>query len=434
MVDLVGGASTRLFPNNQYLETGKQFGFGEEMVSKQAKGKQITKAVKKALGNRVIVRKNAPRKVKRASNYRPTTQKAPVFGPVSTIDTAPVSIGNSISGTSPVIIPVHDGVRVQGRDYLCDIYAVKSTLTNWTLAGACPLVPHCLVSSILKSYAGIYSYYVVNGMAFHYITASPTSEQGDVMLYISKSRGDPGINNESTNFMSVVLSDHNTTIGPLWKNHTAAFFPTPKLYPSDIFNDEDLMHQGPGELFVFTKTTSALAPGFILIDYDITFSVMQVNIRALTFPVSRMKYTQIGLSLTTAVWTINSTIVLGVFTGLLLDGATSGAAPTGATVGDIYKIVMCESAATYTNVNSTNWAVYGTHSTTDTWTAITLQDGFTVYGVIYTTGAMTLYPSYAAAVAQYMPLRAGISATVTYNIPSFISLVGSVGSVTQSNI
>lgn len=349
--------------------------------------KTTSKGKNKVVKKKIVVQK----KITKAK--KPMVDK-PTFGPVATIDTAPVSIGNSVTGATPVVIPIADGVRIQGRDFFCNLAATAAGTTGWTLVGGAPLVPHALVSSLLKSYAGIYSHFLVHGLAFHYITACPSSVQGDVMFYVAKDCGNPCIDFSSANFMSVVLSDHCTVFGPLWQNHTSSYFPPAILYPTDILNDEDLAHHGPGELLMFTKTNSTQVPGYVLMDYDISFSGMQVNVRALTFPISRMKYSQVGFALTATAVTSGSTRAIGVVTGLTLDGVTSGVVPSGATVGDVYKFVMCVTASTFTNCTVNNLlALPVVQSAATGNVALTIRDGFTCYAVYYTTNALLLYPT-----------------------------------------
>lgn len=388
--------------------------------------------------------KTTPKKVKvqlvekiRRPARKASGSKQGAFGPITTIDTAPVSIGNSVRGSAPVVIPVADGVRIQGRDFFCNLAATDSTITGWTLVGGAPLVPHALVSSLLKSYAGIYSNFTINGLAFHYITACPSSTQGDVMFYIGKSLGDPCVNFSSQNFMSVVLSDHNTVFGPLWQNHTASYFPPARIYPTDILNDEDLTHRGPGELLMFTKSSSEQVPGYVLMDYDIVFSGMQVNVRALTFPISRMKYTQVGLSITATAVTAGVTRAALALTGTVLDLSSAGVAPSGATVGDVYKLIMNVTPATFTNCTSTTFIIENVVNATTAVTAgFPVTDGTTVFAVYYTTNQLLLYPSYIDAQTQTNYFFFGATATITVNVPCFISLVGSIGSnsLTQSSI
>lgn len=393
----------------------------------------MVKSKKVKSSKKVVVK--MPKVVAKIKKARTRKRPAPVFGPVATIDTAPVSIGNSVAGCAPVVVPIQDGINVKGRDFLIGLDATAALITGWTLVGGCPVVPHALVSSILKSYAGIYSGFVLRGVAFHFITACPTSTQGDIMFYVGKSRAAPGINCASSNFMSVVLSDHNTVIGPLWKNHTAVYYPLLKTYSTDILNDEQLMSQGPGELFLYTKTSSQQVPGYVLMDYDIDFVGMQVNIKALTFPLSRLKYTQLAISATSLAVT-PSTDFATVLTGTKLDGTTA-TIPSSFTPGDIYKAILNISAATLVNVNASNLLQYQTYTgSTFVSTAVTVADGFTMYGVYYTGNAILWYPTYDEAAAQSASVNYnfGVTATVTINIPVYVSLVGSVANLVQSNI
>jgi hypothetical protein len=367
-----------------------------------------------------------------------TASSAPspsTFGPVATIDTAPVAIGNSVSGSEPIVTSVRNGVRIQGRDFFCNLDSVAATLTDWYMVGGAPLIPHAMTSSLLKSYAGIYSQFVVNGIALHYITATSTGVQGDVMLYISKNIGNPMPDSLGSNFLSVVLSDKNTIIGPLWKNHTAVYFPPPTVYGTDILNDEDLMHRGPGELVVFTRSSSEQVPGYMLIDYDITFKTMQVNVRALTFPISKMKYFGTSLGRTATVTTSN-------IAGLLVQGNTlSGASadfPSDAVIGDVFKIVLITGAGTFTGCNFANFLNYEVvnGSGTETNQLFSLSTNATIYGVQYAVGSLIGYASYQDAVTQTHPLHYGVSASIDVNIPAYVSFVGTVGNpaYTQSHV
>jgi hypothetical protein len=370
--------------------------------------------------------------MKKATPASPTPT---TFGPVATIDTAPVAIGNSVSGSEPIVTSVRNGVRIQGRDFFCNLDSVAATLTDWYMVGGAPLIPHAMTSSLLKSYAGIYSQFIVNGIALHYITATSTGVQGDVMLYISKSIGNPMPDSLGSNFLSMVLSDKNTIIGPLWKNHTAVYFPPPTVYSTDILNDEDLTHRGPGELVVFTRSSSEQVPGYMLIDYDITFKTMQVNVRALTFPISKMKYfgTSLGRTATVATTNIGALVVQGT----TLSGATPDF-PSDAAVGDIYKMVLIIGAGTFSGCNFANFLNYEVlnGSGTETNQLFSLATNTTVYGVQYAVGSFVVYASYQDAVTQSRPLHYGVGAAINVNIPSYVSFVGTVGNptYTQSHV
>lgn len=61
----------------------------------------------------------------------------PTFGPVSTISTAPVAIGNSMSGFKTQVLHTADGCRVIGRDYAFTP-AATGNVTGWALTGGMP--------------------------------------------------------------------------------------------------------------------------------------------------------------------------------------------------------------------------------------------------------------------------------------------------------
>lgn len=334
-------------------------------------------------------------------------------------------------------------MRVQGRDFLFQVAAVKATLTDWTLTGGCPLIPHAFVASILRSYASIYSEFTVHGVTFHYITASPTNAVGDMMFYINKNRGSALIDTSNPNFMSVVLSDPNTCLGPLWKNHSSAYVPVFKTYSTDILNDEDIMHEGPGELFVYTRSAALASPGYVLIDFDITFKTLQVNIRELTFPMNRLKYAQYGIGYTANVaWSQGDPIAVQT-KGLFLDGVTTSTiqADTQTKLGDVFKVVLCTSAAVFSTVLQTNLIQYSLRQggeTAEGVIPVTPDDGFTCFAVYINAGSggvMILYPTVASAMTQQYPIEWGSTQTAAnFNIPCWMSLIGNVaGRLYQSN-
>lgn len=373
-------------------------------------------------------RRNARTRQNQAAARSPS-----VFGPVSTIDTAPVSIGNTVQGCSPVITPTADGVRVRGRDFLISANATSTSVTGWCLVGAAPITPECMSASVLKGYCNSYAQYQVHGVALHYITASTTADAGSVMLYVGKDRAAPGLNPSAANLLPFVLSDHCTVITPIWKNASAVYHPSPKWYSTGIGNDEPMCEQSCGEMFVLSKVTENNAPGYILMDYDITFKNMQVNVKSLTFPLTRMKYTEVILH-----WTANATkdvtiIDADFVSGTLLDGTTVGTPPTGAAIGDVYKVVFTTTLISLVGANANNLIDVKMGAN---FAALSIVDGYTLYGAITSSFPnMELYPTYQAACIGDNPLRYGFTANpVTANIHAFMSLCGSVeGSLLQAN-
>jgi len=352
---------------------------------------------------------------------------------VATIDTAPVSIGNTVQGAKPVVVQTKNGCRVKGRDYFLTVPAVAAIDTTWLFVAGAPIAPACMVASAIRSFANAYSQYSINKVAFHFITAESTANSGNIVLYVAKDRAGPGLNTLSSNFLPIVLSDEHSVIGPLWTNCTAHFEPVPEWRPTDVFNGEDLRHQAVAELMVYTKSAALQAPGYILIDYDISFREMSVNVKTLGLPVSRMKYTQVALTDNGARTALN---VASCFmnSGLLLDAVTISTAPTGTLPGDIYKIVMSLANNGLGGV-ATN-AVY-TVSNVSGNTPYTLTEGFTCYGVVASNGVqLYLFDSFMSAMAKSTNGELLYASTITYNlqIQAQMTLVGSINSaVLQSN-
>jgi hypothetical protein len=236
--------------------------------------------------------------------------------------------------------------------------------------------------------------------------------------------------------MSAVLSDHNTVIGPLWKNCTASYFPEPVWFSTEIFDGENLMEQCPGEAFVYTKSASAEVPGYILIDYDISFRGLSLNPKSSLLPVSRMKYTEVRLSIDDAPVVLGTTIVrLVMNVGTLLDGVTTSAPPTGVVLGDVYKIILNEDDATYVNASASSLLNTELQAMGALHVATPLTDGFTCYGVVTEANIISLCPNFAAAQTASNFFTYGVTATVDVSLPAFMSLCGSVsGLLSQSSI
>lgn len=378
------------------------------------------------------------RAVNRPSQQREARNRPPIFGPVSTIDTAPVSIGNTFTGAKPIITAIPGGQRIKGRDFLVNVDPTATSVTGWTLVAAVPLSPVCMVSSGLKSMMNMYSKYMVHGVAFHYVTACTTGDSGSIMLYIGKGRGEPGLITDNPNFLPVVLSDPNTVISPVWKNCSAVFHPTPVWLTSDIFNADGLHEQAVGELFVFTRIPSANIPGYILVDYDMSFSNMQVNIKSLSLPISRMKYTQVRLADITPVANQVATYTWDFVGQFLLDGVTNTAAPSGAAVSDIYKIIININDG-YQGMVPLNAAFFMNFNVAGGATVVpggNFVDGATIYGVCNTVGlGLVLFPTYYAASTNATPLlQTAALVGALHSFIAHVSLVGTVaGILNQSN-
>lgn len=358
------------------------------------------------------------------------------FGPVSAINTAPVSVGNSVRGSAPRATTTTDGARVVSRDFAFALSSTAAAVTGWELIGGMPITPAVLPSSILRNYCQMFNKFKINRLTIHYITSSPTSQAGDVMCYFEKDRCAPMVDYSNSSFLPYVLSDPNTLIGPQWTNHSVTLKPA-KDWKSTLYgNQTDLNEDSEGTLFYFSKTNSANSPGYILIDYDISFRELSVNPRSGTLPIARGQSSFLCLTPSTATPTLGTTALWQWGGGKSIGGST-GQTPPGAIAGDIYKIVI---QLTATNpAGNPAWSGSPTptaanvmrYGTTDT--HLTLDDGVTLY-MFQGLTSLSLYSTLEAAVTNTDPLEWQTSFTaLVYSFCVEAQLVRNVTSLTQSS-
>jgi hypothetical protein len=357
------------------------------------------------------------------------------FGPVSAINTAPVSVGNSVRGSRPRIMQTTNGARVVGRDFAFALSSTASAITNWELIGGMPITPCALPSSVLRNYCQMFQKFKVNKIVVHYITSSPTSQAGDVLFYYERDAFAPMCDYTNSNFLPFVLSDPNTVIGPQWTNHSMLVTPTADWKTTLFGNQSDLNEDRAGTIFMFSKTNAANSPGYVLIDYDISFKELSVNPRAGTLPIARAQSSFVCLTAPSTL-TANSIGIWTITSGKNVANTTS-VAPTGASLGDIYKCRLQITSSTLVNAawsgsvtpTVSNLVQYG-----GTNKAITLDDGATFYVIFYTATNWYLYASLeeAVSITNALEWQTGITSAVV-NICAEMQFVRNVNELTQSS-
>lgn len=284
----------------------------------------------------------------------------------------------------------------------------------------------------------MYSHFKINGLVAHYITSSPTSTNGDVMFYIQKTKGDPMVNWTSTSFLPYVMSDSSSCLGPQWTNQSTAFKGPNTWYKCDLITDDAEDDSCPGDLFLFSKTSSTDSPGYVLLDYEIEFRGLQLSVKNTLYPVSRANWSQVNFAIgSTAVTAGNSMANLGVNVSNNIAG-TQGM-PTGAALGDIYKIffdVTNSVVGNWTGVNAGTLAKVTQPSLSGR--NITLTDGFTCYGLCCsaTAGNFALFTTLEGAMSGAADtIVYQTTTTIAIGLQAWISLVGQFyGTLTQSAI
>nr|UHS71971.1 MAG: hypothetical protein 3 [Luteoviridae sp.] len=360
--------------------------------------------------------------------------QSPGFGAVSAINTAPVSVGNSVRGSAPRVSQTTDGARVVGRDFAFALSATASTVTGWELIGGMPVTPCCLPSSILRNYCQMFNKFKVNRLTVHYITSSPTSQAGDVLFYFEKDRMAPMPDYSSSSFLPYMLSDPHTVIGPQWTNHSVTLKPA-KDWKTTLFgNQTDLNEDSEGTLFFFSKTNAANSPGYLLIDYDISFKELSVNPRAGTLPVARAQSSFVCFTSTASITSGGQVQFNNVTTGKTIANIVS-TVPTGALPGDIYKAALQVTASQLVNavwtgtpaITSANMLQYG-----DATVSLIIDDGTTFFSR-YDGSNWFLYATLENAVTDTYRIRwQTTSTTPTINLCAEVQLVRNIESFTQS--
>lgn len=418
--------------------------------STKQSSKGVLSKIKQAIHDAAIDRETIVVPRPPSKNPQSAAQKDSPLGPfkgVSEMSMAPVSIGNSLRSSRPSISQSANSVVVTGRDFVMVVGGTQSSYVGWCLTAGFPLTPACLNASALRGYFQSYERFRFRRAVVHYITSSPTSASGDIMVVHHTNRAGPKVDHNSTNFMSYVMSTDSAVLGPQWVNHSVDILPGIPLdmCETDIFNTEDIQHQANGEVLVYTKNTTNGGvpdpPGYILIDYVVEFHNRMLNSRIQTLPTALLKNFNGSFN-------ANGTPALGdplafAVTGVNTYSGVAGTAPPGATTGDIYQIVLDLTQPTLAGaVNPLNsFATTGASSTTALYSAPTrttfpLTNGGTYYAIWDSVASvMTMYPSYISALAGNPVVWNIAGAGQQLSCPCIFSLVGSKDNTyAQANI
>jgi len=351
------------------------------------------------------------------------------FGPVSTISTAPVAIGNSIRGSQPICRPEAGGMRVCGRDFAFACGSTVAAATSWQLIGGMPLSPSMFGVSTLLNYARMYGEFRFNNARVHYITSSPTSQAGDILFYYSKSHTAPLVDFTNTSFLPYILSDPHTVIGPQWTNHTLEVMPTKDWKTTCPLSSSDPDEESAGVVYLYSKTNSANSPGYIIIDYDISFREISVNPKAGLLPITRCQMSYLTLGTTTTVVSAGVTTVVGNVQGTNIDG-TASTLPVGAKAGDVYQAILfpTNSVVTGTNAAWTNVTTANLFRNANglTGTSLIVDDGVTIYILMLTATTFQFYTTLDNALNNTLAMTYAVSATVTFNLCMGVELIRSL--------
>jgi hypothetical protein len=283
----------------------------------------------------------------------------------------------------------------------------------------------------LKSYAQTYGNFTINSVTVHFLTNVPTSTVGDLMIYYENDPENPFPDFSNDSFLPYAMSNPNTLLGPLWTNHSMHIVPRKGTYSTLLGASMDVDEVIPGNVWIMTRSSSAIQTGNIVLDYDITFSNLQLNPLAGLLPISRAKYHSTCIGITATAVTLDTTGVQLFVQGKNVSDGTA-TAPTGNLPGDIYRVVFNYSASEIVNAAWTacTAAIAFRRKGGGETSGITIDDGTTLYGMWKSSdSSMWLYPTFDNAVNDTHNLLWAVTDTVTLNACVSIALVGSATGV-----
>jgi len=357
-------------------------------------------------------------------------------GAVTSISTAPVAIGNSLTGSETRVTNTAKGVVLRGRDFMFGPVG-SGTVVSWTLCGGTPLSPACFANTTIGNYMRMYAKFRFKWIVAHYITSSPTSATGDIMFYYGKDRTSVFLNQTSSQLLGFVLSDPSTVIGPQWTNHSALIKVTGDWKLTDYGMHTGIEEYADGELFLLSKTNTADSPGYVVFDYEVEFAEHSLQPRLLTFPIPRIQYYQTSLGFAaTGTGGLSTLSVPAVLRGNNISGAVA-TLPTGVVVGDIFKCIFdvtnSDPTGSWTNANAadllTNQMAYGVS------VAVPLSDGFTCYAMYLGSNKFGFAPTIEGFLAEGVATGAGYcwkNASITFSLQCWLSYVHTLS--TSNNV
>lgn len=361
----------------------------------------------------------------------------PTFGAVSTINTAPVAIGNSLRGSKAQVLHTTDGCAVIGRDF-CFTAMNSGTVTAWCLVGGIPTAPYAYPSSVLRNVSTMYNRYKLRRAVFHYITSSPTSTAGDVMFYFRRQEGGNSPQPTSTAFLPYVLSDTLTVLGPQWTNHSAELVPTQNWLSTDYGATPDPQEYNHYDVFLYSKTTSnSDSPGYVVVDYHYEFRELSINPRAgniASVGGISSQWLQVALSVTGAK-TANTTIISAMTFGTTGIGGTAITAPTYVT-GDVVELILDVSNSTFSTTTAATFLSYVagvSAANANLYVGTTLTDGDVLYTVMgNSTHPDGLFNNCSQAFTNTSAAAAGATVTYAETLQCWARRIGTVNNQSLS--
>jgi len=255
----------------------------------------------------------------------------------------------------------------------------------------------------------------------HYITRQPTSATGEVLMFSRNEVTEVFPSYNATDFLAVAFSMKNALMGPIWSNHSIRLPSSKLLGETNPLMDEDIDDSLVGEVAVLMQSGVTDTAGYLIFDYDFTFSEPMYSLHTTSIPISTGPY-DIKAFLDTA------NPVLAASVSWACDSEFSALSN-----GTVFKVVLNVTGTTFGGVLTAANA-FRIVNVTQT-ENIAVVDGTTLYAVVNGSN-LQVYPSLASACIQssnvFLQYATGAAAKTTWAFTAYMVQIGNTRFVTQA--
>lgn len=260
------GGSTSLLPWQAYdaSKQGKQ-------AAEMGRRNKITAAIARngAIGE-LVLKKTQALTSKMGSAQRAALRKASnrIAASNEVVTAAPVAYGTSLRSQVGQVTYLANGVVVRGRDIVTTVR--QTTSTDWQLAALCPVHPAYYIGTALSNFVKTYSKYRFRRLAVHFITKMPTSVTGEVLVSHRRNAVEPSEDGNAAQFVSRAMARPDSTIGPIWTNHSVGINVDDQYRLVDAFIT-DWADNVLGDVEVYVNSNSSADAGYLMFEYECEF-------------------------------------------------------------------------------------------------------------------------------------------------------------------
>lgn len=230
----------------------------------------------------------------------------------------------------------------------------------------------------LVQIAQVFEKFRITKLDVHYRAFQPTTNGGEVTIIVDEDADTILPATNTGTFYQRAFSGKNTLMTPLWMPASQSIVIDTNWKTIDTLNVEDLRDSASGAVYLIADGTTS-NPGFVMFDMTIEFKSLKYNPHSLSKGSYYGPSTILTLTCSTASPTATNSVIL------------SG---TGFTVGDVYRLIMQPSAA--------SWAApAGTTASnlfsTEFGALLPISSAMVIFAVASSTTALNLYTGYSQA-------------------------------------